>query len=68
MVHPVRCKSPSIDLNRSSSLKIGSPIIVVEAPMMIKTVALVPCLKVDFDLIKLGDVGTGHSTNKGQFP
>ncbi|MBA0753294.1 hypothetical protein Gogos_019803 [Gossypium gossypioides] len=31
------------------------------------TVALVPCLRVDSDLVKLGDVGKGHSTNKGPF-
>ncbi|MBA0615429.1 hypothetical protein Godav_015567 [Gossypium davidsonii] len=32
------------------------------------TIALVPCLRVDFDLIKFGDVRKGHSTNKGPFP
>ncbi|KAG4183333.1 hypothetical protein ERO13_A09G103825v2 [Gossypium hirsutum] len=68
MVHPVRCKSPSIDLNGSSSLKIGYPIIVVEALMMVKAATLVSCLRVDSDLVKLGYVGKGHNTNKGLFP
>ncbi|XVE79129.1 hypothetical protein DITRI_Ditri14bG0033300 [Diplodiscus trichospermus] len=42
---------------RSSRLEIGSPIIVVEAPKMIKTAASVPCLRVNSGLVKPGDVG-----------
>ncbi|KAL6276679.1 uncharacterized protein LOC110766238 [Prunus avium] len=42
---------------RKSKLEIGSPIIVVEAPRMIKTAASVPCLRVNSGLVKPGDVG-----------
>ncbi|XP_050228655.1 protein CHLORORESPIRATORY REDUCTION 42, chloroplastic-like [Mercurialis annua] len=41
----------------SSKLEIGSPIVVVEAPKMIKTAASVPCLRVNSGLVKPGDVG-----------
>ncbi|KAK1433518.1 hypothetical protein QVD17_10429 [Tagetes erecta] len=41
----------------SSSLQIGSPIIIVEAPQMLKTAASVPCLRVNSGLVKAGDVG-----------
>ncbi|GAA0139643.1 hypothetical protein Leryth_019135 [Lithospermum erythrorhizon] len=40
-----------------SKLKIGSPIIVIEAPQTIKTAASVPCLRVNSGLVKPGDVG-----------
>ncbi|XP_019455888.1 PREDICTED: uncharacterized protein LOC109356802 isoform X2 [Lupinus angustifolius] len=42
---------------KSSKLEIGSPIIVTEAPKMIKTAASVPCLRVNSGLVKPGDVG-----------
>ena len=38
-------------------LEVGSPIIVTEAPKMIKTAASVPCLRVNSGLVKPGDVG-----------
>ncbi|KAI3726697.1 hypothetical protein L1987_66497 [Smallanthus sonchifolius] len=41
----------------SNSLQIGSPIIIVEAPKMLKTAASVPCLRVNSGLVKAGDVG-----------
>ncbi|KAI7737495.1 hypothetical protein M8C21_020980, partial [Ambrosia artemisiifolia] len=43
--------------NVSDSLQIGSPIIIVEAPKMLKTAASVPCLRVNSGLVKAGDVG-----------
>ncbi|KAK7276573.1 hypothetical protein RIF29_17716 [Crotalaria pallida] len=42
---------------KGSKLEIGSPIIVTEAPKMIKTAATVPCLRVNSGLVKPGDVG-----------
>ncbi|KAH6774814.1 P-loop containing nucleoside triphosphate hydrolases superfamily protein [Perilla frutescens var. frutescens] len=54
------------ELNESSSantqkkvskLEIGSPIIVIEAPMLLKTAASVPCLRANEGLVKPGDVG-----------
>ena len=42
---------------RRSKLEVGSPIIVVEAPKMIKTAASIPCLKINSGLVKPGDVG-----------
>ena len=42
---------------RNSKLEIGSPVIVIEAPKMIKTFASVPCLRVNSGLVKPGDVG-----------
>ncbi|KAL3509823.1 hypothetical protein ACH5RR_029224 [Cinchona calisaya] len=44
-------------VSKGSKLGIGSPIVVVEAPKMIKTAASVPCLRVNADLVKPGDVG-----------
>ncbi|KAK9066722.1 hypothetical protein SSX86_014045 [Deinandra increscens subsp. villosa] len=41
----------------SNTLQIGSPIIIVEAPKMLKTAASVPCLRVNSGLVKAGDVG-----------
>ncbi|CAI9785818.1 unnamed protein product [Fraxinus pennsylvanica] len=43
--------------NKDSKLKIGSPIIVTEAPQMLKTAASVPCLRINAGLVKPGDVG-----------
>ncbi|KAM3706266.1 hypothetical protein ACJW30_03G143000 [Castanea mollissima] len=42
---------------KNSKLEIGSPVIVIEAPKMIKTFASVPCLRVNSGLVKPGDVG-----------
>lgn len=41
----------------SSKLRIGSPIVITEAPQMIKTAASVPCLRVNAGLVNPGDVG-----------
>eukprot|EP00262_Sarcandra_glabra_P020370 TRINITY_DN8073_c0_g1_i1.p1 TRINITY_DN8073_c0_g1~~TRINITY_DN8073_c0_g1_i1.p1 ORF type:complete len:123 (+),score=10.10 TRINITY_DN8073_c0_g1_i1:248-616(+) len=41
----------------SSSLHIGSPIIVVEAPATLKTADSMPSLKVNSGFVKPGDVG-----------
>ncbi|KAI5670066.1 hypothetical protein M9H77_10430 [Catharanthus roseus] len=43
--------------NGSKKLGIGSPIVIIEAPQMIKTAASVPCLRVNSGLVKPGDVG-----------
>ncbi|KAL8129992.1 hypothetical protein V2J09_019147 [Rumex salicifolius] len=55
----VKCESKE-QLNGDGilpKLKIGSPIVVTEAPKMIKTAASVPCLRVNSGLINPGDVG-----------
>lgn len=44
-------------LEKRSKLDKGSPIIIIEAPKMIKTAASVPCLRVNSGLVKPGDVG-----------
>lgn len=41
----------------SNKLIIGSPVIITEAPEMIKTAASVPCLRVNNGLVNTGDVG-----------
>ncbi|XP_022729156.1 serine/threonine-protein kinase TOUSLED-like isoform X2 [Durio zibethinus] len=55
----LRCESSSAEglPARSSRLEVGSRIIVVEAPKMIKTAASVPCLRVNSGLVKPGDLG-----------
>ncbi|KAM5584874.1 protein CHLORORESPIRATORY REDUCTION 42, chloroplastic [Rosa sericea] len=56
----VKCESTESELPanaKKSKLAIGSPVIVVEAPRMIKTAASVPCLRVNSGLVKPGDVG-----------
>jgi predicted secreted protein len=60
----VRCESISKDSSdenelqeKLSKLDKGSPIIIIEAPKMIKTAASVPCLRVNSGLVKPGDVG-----------
>ncbi|XP_071731455.1 protein CHLORORESPIRATORY REDUCTION 42, chloroplastic isoform X2 [Rutidosis leptorrhynchoides] len=54
-------KEPPVDTGltpkTSISLQIGSPVIIVEAPQMLKTAASVPCLRVNSGLVKAGDVG-----------
>ncbi|XP_076904579.1 protein CHLORORESPIRATORY REDUCTION 42, chloroplastic [Bidens hawaiensis] len=52
----IMCESKESS-NVSDSLQIGSPIIIVEAPKMLKTAASVPCLRVNSGLVKAGDVG-----------
>lgn len=42
---------------KATKLEIGSAVIVTEAPVMIKTAASVPCLRVNSGLVKPGDVG-----------
>ncbi|KAF5930205.1 hypothetical protein HYC85_031078 [Camellia sinensis] len=42
---------------KSRRLEIGSPIIVTEAPKMIKTATAVPCLRLNSGLVNPGDVG-----------
>ncbi|KAG5010778.1 hypothetical protein AAZX31_07G196900 [Glycine max] len=42
---------------KPSKLEIGSPIIFIEAPKIIKTAATMPCLRVNSGLVKPGDVG-----------
>lgn len=56
----IRCESKesSSELpEKHSKLEIGSPIIFIEAPKMIKTAATMPCLRVNSGLVKPGDVG-----------
>ncbi|AES71607.1 hypothetical protein MtrunA17_Chr3g0119011 [Medicago truncatula] len=58
----VRCESKDSSeenelLEKRSKLDKGSPIIIIEAPKMIKTAASVPCLRVNSGLVKPGDVG-----------
>nr|AKH05231.1 chlororespiratory reduction 42 [Erodium foetidum] len=49
----IRCESSG----SSIKLDVGSPVIVVESPRMIKTAASVPCLLVNSGLVNPGDVG-----------
>ncbi|CAJ1964525.1 unnamed protein product [Sphenostylis stenocarpa] len=42
---------------KGSKLEIGSPIIFIEAPKMIKTAANMPSLRVNTGQVKAGDVG-----------
>ncbi len=58
----IKCESkePSAEAGlpaKSSKLEIGSPVIFIEAPKMMKTAASVPCLRVNSGLVKPGDVG-----------
>ncbi|KAK8602252.1 hypothetical protein V6N12_052066 [Hibiscus sabdariffa] len=58
----LECESPSVEPvvpapSRSRRLEIGSPIVVIEAPKVIKTAASVPCLRANSGLVKPGDVG-----------
>ncbi|KAL8541773.1 hypothetical protein ACS0TY_002869 [Phlomoides rotata] len=58
---PSQLRLTKSELSESSSkptkLEIGSPIIVTEAPNLLKTAASVPCLRVNAGLVKPGDVG-----------
>ncbi|BAT88939.1 protein CHLORORESPIRATORY REDUCTION 42, chloroplastic-like [Vigna umbellata] len=55
----IKCSSKeSSELpEKGSKLGIGSPIIFIEAPKMIKTAATMPCLRVNTGQVKAGDVG-----------
>ncbi|KAK1354492.1 Chlororespiratory reduction 42 [Heracleum sosnowskyi] len=56
----VKCeqKEDSIkNRGKETTLKVGSPIIVIEAPKMLKTAASVPCLRTNSGLVNPGDVG-----------
>uniref|UniRef100_A0A6N2L7T4 Protein kinase domain-containing protein n=1 Tax=Salix viminalis TaxID=40686 RepID=A0A6N2L7T4_SALVM len=58
-----RCESKesssetNLPAKRTAKLGIGAPIVVIEAPKMIKTAATMPCLRVNTGLVKPGDVG-----------
>ncbi|XP_050367377.1 protein CHLORORESPIRATORY REDUCTION 42, chloroplastic [Argentina anserina] len=54
----IKCESTGPELPgnaKKSKLAVGSPVIVVEAPRMIKTAASVPCLRVNTGLVKPGE-------------
>ncbi|KAJ8649647.1 hypothetical protein MRB53_002670 [Persea americana] len=56
------CEPPSSGSSKdspagSASLRIGSPVIVIEAPATLKTAGSMPSLKVNMGLVKQGDVG-----------
>ncbi|XP_013622808.1 PREDICTED: uncharacterized protein LOC106328828 [Brassica oleracea var. oleracea] len=54
----VRCCDTGKEPPRpKSKLQVGSPIIIVEAPKVIKTAASMPCLRANSGLVKPGDVG-----------
>lgn len=53
----VKCEADGSLSGARSKLEVGSPVIVTEAPMMVKTAASVPCLLVNSGLVKPGDVG-----------
>ncbi|XP_073104904.1 protein CHLORORESPIRATORY REDUCTION 42, chloroplastic [Elaeis guineensis] len=56
----VHCISDSKETsigNGNTDLRIGSPIIVVEAPPMLKTASSIPTLRANSGLVKPGDVG-----------
>ncbi|RCV45056.1 hypothetical protein SEVIR_9G426800v4 [Setaria viridis] len=56
----VRC-APNGDVasasDTKSNLKVGSPIVILEAPVMLKTAASVPSLRHNSGQVKAGDVG-----------
>ncbi|CAK7329227.1 unnamed protein product [Dovyalis caffra] len=47
----------SLPAKNTTKLGIGSPVVVIEAPQMIKTATAMPCLRVNTGLVKPGDVG-----------
>ncbi|PIN05756.1 hypothetical protein CDL12_21710 [Handroanthus impetiginosus] len=47
----------NLDSKKGPKLEIGSPIVVIEAPQLLKTAASVPCLRANAGLVKPGDVG-----------
>ncbi|KAK2969889.1 hypothetical protein RJ640_015457 [Escallonia rubra] len=55
----LRDDSPPADMGpaKGPRLGIGSPIVVIEAPKVLKTAASVPCLRANSGLVKPGDVG-----------
>ncbi|XP_077245226.1 DUF3148 family protein [Tasmannia lanceolata] len=56
-----RCESSSSSSSTQSSgnesLRIGSAVIIIEAPKTLKTAVSIACLKVNTGLVKPGDVG-----------
>ncbi|XP_033141494.1 uncharacterized protein LOC103851391 isoform X2 [Brassica rapa] len=54
----VRCCETAKEPPPKSKLQVGSPIIIVEAPKVIKTAASMPCLRANTGLVKPGDVGS----------
>ncbi|KAG9445205.1 hypothetical protein H6P81_016545 [Aristolochia fimbriata] len=53
----VKCEAaPSSDGDKSS-LRIGSPVIIVEAPTMLKTADSMPSLRANSGQVRAGDVG-----------
>lgn len=60
-VNNVKCElSEELGAAKEKGVKklgIGSPVIVIEAPLYIKTAASVPCLRANSGLVKPGDVG-----------
>ena len=52
---------------KGSKLEIGSPIIFIEAPKMIKTAATMPCLRVNTGQVKPGDVGRYSFTSSSTY-
>ncbi|KAL5198757.1 hypothetical protein ABZP36_002269 [Zizania latifolia] len=59
-VGAVRCAPESgsgADGAGKAKLKVGSPIVIVEAPLMLKTAASVPSLRHNGGQVKAGDVG-----------
>ncbi|ANM70232.1 DUF3148 family protein [Arabidopsis thaliana] len=60
----VRCCEIANEAPRpKSKLQVGSPIIIVEAPKVIKTAASMPCLRANSGLVKPGDVGRSSSSS-----
>ncbi|XP_051142500.1 protein CHLORORESPIRATORY REDUCTION 42, chloroplastic [Andrographis paniculata] len=62
-IRSVKCCLNDLPINTNSSqkekskLEIGSPIIVIEAPQLLKTATSVPCLRANNNVVKPGDVG-----------
>ncbi|XP_047316684.1 protein CHLORORESPIRATORY REDUCTION 42, chloroplastic [Impatiens glandulifera] len=42
---------------KKKQLEIGSPIIIIEAPKMLKTADSIPCLRSNSNIVKAGDAG-----------
>ncbi|WOL05065.1 hypothetical protein Cni_G13788 [Canna indica] len=54
---PGRCQLDSEGSGDKSDLRVGSPVVVVEAPPMLKTATAMPSLRINSGLVKHGDVG-----------
>ncbi|XP_068649866.1 protein CHLORORESPIRATORY REDUCTION 42, chloroplastic [Aristolochia californica] len=53
----VKCEATPSSGGEKSSLRIGSPVIIVEAPGTLKTADSMPSLRVNSGEVKAGDVG-----------